>query len=243
MSEGFSPSGAALVRSTMKTLIDGFFRFKHDIFPDRKHVFRELAKEQKPKALFITCADSRVVPDLITQSQPGDLFICRTVGNQVPPFGSQSEAGVSSSIEYAVQALDVRHIIVCGHSDCGAMKGVLRPEKLTHLPATASWLRNAAVAKAIVLENYKGAPDEVALHLLTEENVIAQIENLKTHPSVAARLAQGTLDLYGWLYHIHSGEITTYNAKSGTFEPLSERLVAATPPRRRQPMSYLGGAA
>src|SRR4030095_8194192 len=145
----------------MKTLIDGFCRFKHDIFPGRKYAFRELAKGQKPKALFITCADSRVVPDLITQSQPGDLFMCRTVGNQVPPFGSQSEGGVSSSIEYAVQALDVRHIVVCGHSDCGAMKGVLRPEKLANLPSTASWLRNAAAARAIVLENYEGVPDEI----------------------------------------------------------------------------------
>jgi carbonic anhydrase len=227
----------------MKNLVDGFFRFKKDIFPEKKMLFRRLAGAQNPTALFITCADSRVVPDLITQSQPGDLFICRTVGNQIPAHGASAEGGVASSIEYAVQALGVQDVIVCGHSDCGAMKAVLHPEKLASLPATSAWLRNADAARSVLLENYKDAPTEVLLHLLTEENVIAQIENLKTHPAVAARLSRGDLELHGWVYHIHSGEITTYDARAGKFVPLDGNLATATPPRRRHQLSAVGGVA
>jgi carbonic anhydrase len=227
----------------MKTLVDGFFRFKKEIFPQKQKLFRELAGAQNPTAVFITCADSRVVPDLITQSQPGDLFICRTVGNQIPPHGSAAEGGVASSIEYAVQALGVHHVIVCGHSDCGAMKAVLRPEKIAALPATAAWLRNAATARSVVLENYQGVTDEVLLHLLTEENVVSQIDNLKTHPAVATRLARGELQLHGWVYHIHSGEITTYDVRTGLFVPLTHDTATATPPRRIHQLSTLEGVA
>ncbi|MCU1262108.1 MAG: Carbonate dehydratase [Bryobacterales bacterium] len=216
----------------MNKLIDGFLRFKKNVFPQKRALFRDLAGAQSPTALFITCADSRVVPDLITQSQPGDLFICRTVGNQIPPHGSAPEGGVASSIEYAVHALGVQHVIVCGHSDCGAMNAVLHPERLKDLPSTNAWLKNAAAARSVVLENYVGLVDDVLLHLLAEENIVAQIENLKTHPAVAARLARGELQLHGWFYHIHSGDITTYDAQAGRFAPLDHGSATATPPRR-----------
>src|SRR3954451_8327591 len=130
----------------MKTIIEGFLRFKKEVFPHKRQLFRDLASGQKPMALFITCADSRIVPDLITQSQPGDLFSCRTVGNQIPPHGAAAEGGVASAVEYSVQALGVQHIIVCGHTDCGAMKAVLHPEKIAALSATKAWLRNADAA-------------------------------------------------------------------------------------------------
>lgn len=218
----------------MQTIIDGFLKFKREVFPQKKALFRELAASQSPTALFITCGDSRVVPDLITQSQPGDLFICRTVGNQIPPYSGSAESGVASSVEYAVQALKVQDVIVCGHSDCGAMKAVLKPERLAMLPATRGWLQNAEAARSVTFGNYTGVSEEVMLHLLTEENVIAQLENLKTHPSVATRLARGDLRIHGWVYHIHSGEITAYDAAAGRFRPLDQSFAnaSATPPSR-----------
>jgi carbonic anhydrase len=229
----------------MQTIIDGFLKFKREVFPQKRTLFRELAANQNPTALFITCADSRVVPDLITQSQPGDLFICRTVGNQIPPHGASAESGVASTVEYAVHALNVQDVIVCGHTDCGAMKAVLKPESLAALPATRAWLQNADAARSVTFENYTGVSEEVMLHLLTEENVIAQLENLKTHPAVAARLARGDLRIHGWVYHIHSGEITAYNATAGRFQPLDHSVAHAnaTPPSRLKAVNFVGDVA
>jgi len=228
----------------MTNLADGFLRFKKEVFPAKRQLYRELASGQKPHSLFITCADSRVVPNLIMQSEPGDLFLCRTVGNLVPPYGSPSEGGVASSIEYAVQALAVEHVVICGHSDCGAMKAVLHPERLTSLPATASWLRHASAARAVVFDTYQDLSEDILLHLLTEENIVAQLEHLKTHPAVASRLARGELQLHGWLYHIHSGEISAYNRHTGAFTPLGKDAGNATPAARlHQDPSVIKGAA
>jgi carbonic anhydrase len=193
-------------------------------------------------ALFVTCADSRIVPELITQTEPGDLFICRTVGNQIPPHGASAESGVASSVEYAVQVLGVQDIIVCGHTDCGAMKAVLRPERMAALPATRAWLRNADAARSVVHDNYPDVSEDVLLHLLTEENVIAQLENVKTHPAVAPRLARGELRLHGWVYDIHSGEITAYDINTGRFAPLDHNTATATPARRVHRAAFEGAA-
>ncbi len=226
----------------MQKVIDGFLQFKKNVFPEKRALFRELANGQHPVALFVTCADSRIVPELITQSQPGDLFICRTVGNQIPPYGASTESGVASSVEYAVQVLGVQDIIVCGHTDCGAMKAALRPEIMASLPATRAWLRHADAARSVVHDNYPDVSDDVLVHLLSEENVIAQVENLKTHPAVAARLARGELRLHGWLYHIHSGEITAFDIRTGQFEPLDHNTRTATPARRLQRAAMEGAA-
>lgn len=221
----------------MQKLINGFMRFKNDVFSKDRDFFTELASGQHPEVLFITCADSRIVPDVITQTRPGDLFVCRTVGNQIPPHGAGNDVSVASSIEYALGALNVGHIVVCGHSDCGAMKGVLHPEKLASFPSTATWLKHAEAAHAVVQESYSDLPEVVMLRLLAEENVLAQIENLKTHPRVASRLAQGELQIHGWYYEIHSGEITTFDATSGMFQPLGYRPVSATPAPRVRSLS------
>lgn len=114
------------------------------------------------------------------------------------------------------------------------MNAILHPEKLSALPSTAGWLEHAGAARSVVLENYKGLPEEVQLHLLTEENIIAQLGNLKTYPAIATRLATGKLQLHGWLYHIHSGEIVTYNAEKGLFAPVGKEPGNATPARRIQ---------
>lgn len=216
----------------MQALIDGFYKFKSEVYPKERHLFRDLANGQKPHTLFITCADSRIVPNLITQTGPGELFICRTVGNQVPAHGASPDGSVASSIEYALRVLNVKNIVVCGHSDCGAMKAVLHPETLEALPATQAWLRNAAAARSVVLENHKDISDEILLHLLAEENVLAQIANLKTHPVVAARLARGELEISGWVYHIHSGEIASYDASRNAFVPLSHAIKPAYESRK-----------
>src|SRR3954452_23253510 len=149
----------------MKQLIEGINKFRTDVFPAQSGLFSKLASGQTPQALFITCADSRVVPDLITQSQPGDLFICRTIGNLVPPHGDES-GGVSAAIEYALEALNVPNIVMCGHSDCGAMKAVLQPEKVKDLPNTQAWLHHADAARHVVRHNYRAVPFDDLLPLL-----------------------------------------------------------------------------
>jgi len=182
--------------------------------------------------MFITCADSRIVPELITQSDPGTLFVTRNVGNVVPPYG-QMNGGVSTAIEYAVLALGVQHIIVCGHSDCGAMKAVLKPASLDGMPTVRAWLRHAEVARSVVADNCNCGSAHETLGVLTEENVVAQLDHLRTHPSVAARLASGQLHIHGWVYDIDSGGIRAYDAASGNFLPLDgDEQPCATPQPR-----------
>jgi len=215
----------------MKQLIEGIKKFRTDVFPEHSGLFSKLASEQRPQALFITCADSRIVPDLITQTKPGDLFICRTVGNLVPPHG-HGDGGVACAIEYAVTALNVSNVIICGHSDCGAMKALLHPEATDKLPQTRSWLRYGEAAREVVQGTGLATSDAEKLPALVEENVVAQLEHLKTHPSVAARLARGTLQLYGLVYSIHTGEITSYDSAAKRFVPVDGRLASATPKMR-----------
>ena len=132
-----APQVAESADAALKHIVDGFLHFHHDVFPQQEELFKKLATAQSPRAMFITCADSRIVPELITQSSPGDLFVTRNVGNVVPPYG-QMNGGVSTAIEYAVLALGVQHIIVCGHSDCGAMRAVLNPDSLEKMPTVQS---------------------------------------------------------------------------------------------------------
>ncbi len=215
----------------MKGLIEGIKKFRTDVFPANSGLFSKLASGQAPQALFITCADSRIVPHLITQTEPGDLFICRTVGNLIPPYG-QSDGSVASAIEYAVAALNVSNVIVCGHSDCGAMKALLHPEATESLPQTRSWLRYGEAASEIVRGTGLATAGPEQLSALVEENVVTQLEHLKTHPSVAARVARGNLQLYGLVYSIHSGEITSYDFATERFTPVDGRLASATPKLR-----------
>jgi carbonic anhydrase len=183
--------------------------------------------------MFITCADSRIVPELITQSSPGDLFVTRNVGNVVPPYG-QMNGGVSTAIEYAVLALGVQHIIVCGHSDCGAMRAVLNPDSLEKMPTVKAWLRHAEVAKTMVHDNCDCASEGESMKVLTEENVIAQLQHLRTHPSVASRMANGQLFIHGWIYNIETSEIRAYDADQSAFRPLGGDgpIPSATPKAR-----------
>ena len=216
----------------MDRLIDGVTRFRKEVFPQKKHLFEQLATRQSPETLFITCADSRIVPDLLTQTEPGELFICRNAGNMVPAYG-EVNGGVSATIEYAVVVLNVKDIIVCGHTDCGAMKGILHPEALTEMPVVKSWLAHGELARRMVKENYPNLGEQEKLSVLTGENVVAQLEHLRTHPSVAVRLASGKIRLHGWIYDIRTGDVTAWSPEEARFVPLDERRLSPQTPSPR----------
>jgi carbonic anhydrase len=205
----------------MEKVVSGIVKFQGDAFETRKALFAELANGQSPEVLFITCADSRIDPNLVTQTEPGDLFICRNAGNIVPPHVKVA-GGVTASIEYAVAVLGVKDIIVCGHTDCGAMKGALNPSALTDLPHVHNWLDHARAAVDIVKARH-GRATLTELGAVTEENVLLQLQHLRTHPAVAARLGMDLIGLHGWVYHIESGEVTCYDERRRVFVPLEER--------------------
>lgn len=200
----------------MQKLIQGLHHFQSNIFSSQRELFERLAGGQTPDALFITCSDSRVNPNLITQTEPGDLFILRNAGNIIPPFGA-ANGGEGATIEYAVAALGVKDIIVCGHSRCGAMSGLLSPESLTELPTVRTWLSHAEATRRIVKENYTHLCGDALQMATIEENVLVQLENLRTHPAVAAALARGTLSLHGWVYKFETGQVFAYEPEEGQF--------------------------
>jgi carbonic anhydrase len=179
-------------------------KFQRRIYPRYRELFKKLATGQHPTTLFITCSDSRIDPGMITQTDPGELFICRVIGNIIPRY-PDSVGGISATIEYAVSVLRVKEVVICGHSDCGVMKAVLNPENLTGLDAVKSWIGHAAQPK----------PGDTAL-ALTEKNVVEQIGNLLTHPAVKAR---PELMIHGWIYDIGEGKIFTYDHTKDNFVP------------------------
>ena len=205
----------------MEKLISGIVQFQSSSYEQRKKLFAELANGQSPEVLFITCSDSRIDPNLVTQTEPGDLFIIRNAGNIVPPH-ARTAGGVTASIEFAVAALGVEHIVVCGHSDCGAMKGALNPAALKDLPHVHDWLDHARGAVEAVRAKH-GTTDSETLSRVTEENVKLQLHHLRTHPAVLAKLATGKVELHGWVYDIRHGSIDAYDEISDTFVPVNER--------------------
>ncbi len=202
-------------------LINGVRRFTADVFPEKKEAYERVMREgQSPHTLFITCADSRVEPAALTQTQPGEIFVSRNIGNLVPAYGEML-GGISAVIEYAVAALEVKQVVICGHSDCGAMKALLNPEQVAKFPTVRSWLRNAEAALSIT--QAKSAHDEPAnvLNTLIEQNVLVQLNHLRSHPSIAGRLALGQVGLAGWVYDIGRGTVSIYNDATARFEPAS----------------------
>jgi len=207
----------------LETMARGIGRFRQDVFPQRREQFESLADAQQPKALFLTCADSRIVPSMITQTGPGELFIERNPGNIAPVYSGEA-VGVSASIEYAISALRTPHVIICGHSDCGAIKGILHPEAVADMPAVARWLRYGDEAlRRLGAQAPSAHKDEhERLRRLTELNVLVQMEHLATHPAVRQALAEGRLALHGWVYEIETGEVRAYDPARGLFVPFPE---------------------
>lgn len=209
----------------MKHIVQGAVRFQNEVFQEHANLFSKLASNQSPEVLFITCSDSRIDPNLITQADPGELFICRNAGNIVPPHLRQA-GGMTASIEYAVQALGVSHVVVCGHTDCGAMKASMNMESLQDFPHVCDWLAHSEAAVSVINHKYKNASEQEQLEKLTEQNVILQLQHLSTHPYIAARLATQEIELHGWVYEIGSGEIRVWDAASKSFAPFAEHYQA-----------------
>lgn len=205
----------------MEHVISGVAKFQSEVFPSKKARFSKLADGQNPEVLFITCADSRIDPNLVTQTEPGELFICRNAGNIVPPHSSQT-GGMTASIEFAVAALGISHIVVCGHTDCGAMKGAIAPDNLDGLPHVKEWLSHCRSATEVVRDR-NGDLCKDHLEEVTFENVIQQLQHLRTHPSVASGLANGRVTLHGWVYNIGSGEVLCFDEETRQFKPIDER--------------------
>ncbi|OFC68900.1 carbonic anhydrase [Alteromonas confluentis] len=204
----------------MDHVISGVAKFQKEVFPKNKATFEKLANGQNPEVLFITCADSRIDPNLVTQTGPGDLFICRNAGNIVPPHTTHT-GGMTASIEFAVAALGVSHIIICGHSDCGAMKGALAPDSLDTLPHVKEWLGHCRCATEVVKEKH-GDLSADYLDEVTKENVLQQMQHIRTHPAVAAKLATKQVQLHGWVYDIESGDVLCYDEKAEAFKLLQD---------------------
>jgi carbonic anhydrase len=198
------------VDEVLEQLKDGVRKFRSEVYPQRAEMYVQAAAEpQRPHTLFITCADSRIDPNEITSTGPGEVFVTRNIGNMVPAYGEML-GGVSAVIEFAVGALGVKHVVICGHSECGAMKALLTPESVDKLPTVKSWLKNAHAALTVSesLHERKGENSERPLiDLLTEQNVLLQLQHLKTHPSVAGALAAGHLTISGWVYDIGAGAV------------------------------------
>ena len=180
------------------------------MFPARKSHFHLLAEGQTPEWLFITCADSRVLPDLILGTEPGDLFISRSIGNVVP-VTSHDVDGVTATIEYAVEVLKVRHIIVCGHSDCGALKATLDRKSLENLPKARRWLEHVEAAFAYQQPLNPADGESAELASLIRGNVVAQLKNLQAQMPVKRAMAEGRLTVHGWYYDILTGQIEEYD--------------------------------
>ena len=196
----------------------GVIKFQNEVYPQKMELFEKLSKGQAPEALFITCSDSRIETAMITQTDPGELFICRNAGNIVPPHTNHT-GGMTASIEFAVAALNVPHIVVCGHTECGAMKGALDLDSLETLPHVKEWLGFSKAAVAVV-EHMSPESEEQRMQMLLEQNVKLQLQHLKTHPAVAARLAKGDLELHGWVYDIKTGDVKAFNEASNSFESI-----------------------
>lgn len=218
----------------MQKLIEGLHKFKAEVFNSQQDIFKPLVDGQRPEALFITCSDSRIAPNLLTQTNPGELFIMRNAGNLVPSYGALG-SGEAATIEFAVLGLGVRHIIVCGHTQCGAMKALLAPESLGDAPAMRAWLESHGEAtRRVVSECYAHLEGPARLTLAVEENVLTQIEHLRTHPAVRARIARGALSLHGWVYKIETGDVFQYDAAQGQFVHLTTSMESVPPPARQR---------
>jgi carbonic anhydrase len=204
----------------MQKLINGIHKFQNEIFSGHLELFKKLEKGQSPQVLFITCSDSRINPNLLTQTEPGDLFIIRNAGNIIPEYGNKN-SGEMATIEFALEGLGIKDIIVCGHSHCGAMAALLRPAAVESLPAMKDWLKNAERTQKVVFESYQHLQGDALLMAAIEENVLNQIEQLKTHPAVATRIKNGEVRLHAWVYKFETGVVFNYDEKIGQFVTLT----------------------
>jgi carbonic anhydrase len=196
----------------------GIHHFRANYFASNRRLFERLAeKGQRPETLFITCSDSRVVPNLITTTAPGELFIVRNVGNIVPSVDRGVLGGVSAAIQYAVELLEVGHVIVCGHTNCGAIEAILHPDRVEHLQFVSRWLAESSRIPKLIQERYGYLEHEARQTAAVQENVLVQLENLRSFDFIARRLDAGSLKMSGWVFKIATGDVFDYDPVSGQF--------------------------
>jgi carbonic anhydrase len=209
----------------MQRLIEGVHKFRDGEFGNYRKLFRKLSQEgQKPHTLFITCSDSRVLAELITQSKPGDLFVVKNVGNIVPPASATGDTNsTAAAIEFAVENLRINDIVICGHSQCGAMSALLsKTPAQNSQPHLRDWLRVASPVLETITRNYAHLTESSAReNAAAEENILFGLDNLHTYPSVQRRLADGTLQLHGWFFKIATAELFAFDPETRQFTPLA----------------------
>jgi carbonic anhydrase len=219
-------------------LEEGIHHFQANYFASNRQLFEQLAEAgQKPETLFITCCDSRVVPNLITNAAPGELFIIRNIGNIVPSVERGVLGGVSAAIEYAIELLEVGNVIVCGHTQCGAIDAILHPESVAHLPFVSRWINESAAIPKLIEERYGALEVEQRKMAAVQENVLVSLENLRSFKFVQRRLDEGKLLMSGWVFRIATGDVFDYDPVSGQFVQVGdgdkqdgERLSTRPPP-------------
>jgi carbonic anhydrase len=203
----------------MRKLIEGYRRFHSHVFPQKRRLYARLAAGQRPQFLFITCCDSRVDPHEFTQARVGDMFVERSIGNLVPK-ANRGEHESLASIEYAVVALGVSHIIICGHSRCGAIQGLLEPELIKEMPMVSAWLANADETREAIKRNCGHLRGDELWSAAIRENVLVQLRHIEQLPLIATRVEQGLLQTHGWVYEFERGEVLAHDRRSETFVPL-----------------------
>lgn len=209
----------------MKKLIRGLDKFRETYVDTHQELLSQLSHGQTPRVLFITCSDSRVAPNLITDTDVGELFVIRNAGNIIPPFGA-ANGGEGGTIEYAINALNIEQIVICGHSNCGAMKGLLKLNKLQKdMPLVYDWLQHAESTRRMVQETYPHYEGDDLIEVLVAENVLIQIDNLKTYPVIRSRLHQGRLKIYAWIYNVETGKVLAYDSRTHTYIPPEGQLL------------------
>ena len=208
----------------MQRLIEGVHKFRTDEFGNYRKLFRKLSqKGQNPHTLFITCSDSRVLAELITQSKPGDLFVVKNIGNIVPPSSVTGDTNsTAAAIEFAVETLKVSDIVICGHSQCGAIAALLDKKPVSDsTPHLRDWLKLASPVLDILKKEYVHLPEGVASqNAAAEENILFGLDNLHSYPCVQDRLMNGSLRLHGWFFKIATAELFAYDPESRQFLPL-----------------------
>jgi carbonic anhydrase len=220
----------------VQKLEKGIHEFQEQYFASNRELFEQLATNgQRPETLFITCCDSRVVPNLITSAAPGELFILRNIGNIVPNVARGVIGGVAAAIEFAVEVLEVDNVIVCGHTACGAIDAILDPDRFQHLGYVSRWLRESSTIPRLIEERYGHLEGEERKTAAVEENVLLQLENLRSFDFVARRLDDGRLKMNGWVFRIATGDVFDYDPVSGQFMKLGvendrERIALSSRP-------------
>lgn len=208
----------------MDKLLQGLREFQEHYIPTHQKLIQELARGQHPRVLFIGCSDSRVDPTIITQSEIGDLFIIRNAGNIIPPYEA-TNGGEGATIEYAIEALDIRQVIICGHTQCGAMKGLLQLGELEEkMPLVYDWLHHTEATRKLVFDHYGDRSKQEKLDLLVAQNVLTQIDNLRTYPAIHSRMHKGALAIHGWIYHIENGQLLAYDEEANDFLPPHSKI-------------------